>query len=124
VQGVSHGVEQRARLGAIDAEAARQVATTMQALAVPHRIRLLAELRGEPRSVGQLVEAVALEQSAVSHHLQVLRAARLVIGERDGRRMMYRLFDPHVAVLVAEAVFHTEHVRLDHPDPKVAEQAS
>ena len=123
---MSHGVEQRATLGAIDEHAARQVATTMQALAVPHRIRLLAELRGQPRSVSELGLALGLEQSAVSHHLQVLRAARLVVGERAGRRMMYRLFDPHVAVLVAEAVFHTEHVRLAHADPATSagEEAS
>ena len=45
-----------------------------------------------------------MEQSAVSHHLRLLRHLGLVVGERDGRRTIYGLHDEHVGVLLAEAV--------------------
>ncbi len=84
----------------------------MQALATPSRVRILARLREAPCSVGALAVAVGMEQSAVSHQLRLLRHLGLVSGERDGRRMIYALHDPHVGVLLEEAVSHVEHVRL------------
>jgi DNA-binding transcriptional ArsR family regulator len=53
-----------------------------------------------------------MEQSAVSQQLRVLRHLGLVIGEREGRRIIYGLHDDHVRALLTEAVSHTEHLRL------------
>jgi DNA-binding transcriptional ArsR family regulator len=53
-----------------------------------------------------------MEQSAVSHQLPLLRALGLVTGRRDGRRIVYRLYDDHVAQLLGQAVHHIEHLRL------------
>lgn len=88
----------------------------MQALATPSRVRILARLREAPCSVGVLAEAVEMEQSAVSHQLRLLRHLGLVIGQRDGRRMIYALHDSHVGILLEEAVSHVEHVRLADTD--------
>jgi DNA-binding transcriptional ArsR family regulator len=109
---MSHGIDKHSKAGAIDIQTARQVAETMQALATPSRIRILTELRDAPASVGQLASAVAMEQSAISHQLRVLRHLGLVVGDRNGRQVIYSLHDSHVAVLLAEAVYHVEHVRL------------
>ena len=108
---MSHGVTGRSTFGPVDAETARQVAETMQALATPSRVRILACLREAPHAVGDLAEAVGMEQSAVSHQLRLLRHLGLVVGERDGRRTVYALHDSHVGVLLEEAVYHVEHVR-------------
>jgi hypothetical protein len=35
-----------------------------------------------------------------------------VVGERDGRQVIYALYDDHVRALLSEAVSHTEHLRL------------
>lgn len=86
------------------------IARTMHALSTPSRVHLLLRLRAEPRTVGELVEDVGMEQSAVSHQLRVLRHLGLVVGERDGRQIRYRLHDDHVAQLLDEAVFHVEHL--------------
>ena len=107
---MGHGVDGRHTEPAkLDAETAREVAQTMQALATPSRLRLLAELREGPTSVGELADAVEMEESAVSHQLRILRHLGLVVGERNGRRVVYSLYDPHVALLLDEAVFHVEH---------------
>jgi ArsR family transcriptional regulator, nickel/cobalt-responsive transcriptional repressor len=122
---MSHGVEKKPRAGLVDAKTARQVAETMQALATPSRIRILTELSRAPSSVGVLASAVAMEQSAVSHQLRVLRHLGLVVGERRGRQVVYSLHDSHVAVLLDEAVYHVEHVRLGLADrPATAAEAS
>lgn len=86
------------------------VARTMHALSTPSRLHLLLRLRGGPRTVGELVADVGMEQSAVSHQLRVLRHLGLVVGDRDGRQIRYRLHDDHVAQLLDEAVHHVEHL--------------
>jgi ArsR family transcriptional regulator, nickel/cobalt-responsive transcriptional repressor len=96
----------------LDLATAKSVAGTLQALATPSRLLILATLRDGPRSVGELAEQVAMEQSAVSHQLRVLRNLGLVESERQGRHIIYRLYDSHVAQLIDEAVYHSEHLRL------------
>jgi ArsR family transcriptional regulator, nickel/cobalt-responsive transcriptional repressor len=113
---VGHGVKGRAHVGNLDADTARAVAETMHALATPSRVRILGRLRESACSVGELAEAVGMEQSAVSHQLRVLRHLGLVIGERRGRSVIYALHDSHVADLLDQAVFHMEHLRLGYPD--------
>jgi DNA-binding transcriptional ArsR family regulator len=114
---MGHGVEGHARRGPLDAATAMQVAETMQALAAPSRVRILGRLREGACSVNELAQAVAMESSAVSHQLRVLRHLGLVVGERRGRRIVYALHDSHVADLLDQAVFHVEHLRLGHAEP-------
>lgn len=109
---MGHGVEGHAKLAVVDSETARQVAETMQALATPSRVRILARLREGACTVNELAEAVEMEGSAVSHQLRVLRHLGLVVGERSGRSVVYALHDSHVADLLDQAVFHVEHLRL------------
>lgn len=99
----------RARL---DVATARTVAATLQGLAAPSRLLILESLSDGPMTVGELTEAVGMEQSAVSHQLRLLRDLGFVAGERRGRHMIYRLFDSHVAELMQQAIFHAEHVSM------------
>jgi DNA-binding transcriptional ArsR family regulator len=107
---MSHGANPD--LTYLSATTARSVAETMQALATPSRVRILSRLGAGPCSVGELAGAVEMEQSAVSQQLRVLRHLGLVVGERDGRQVIYALHDDHVRALLTEAVSHTEHQRL------------
>ncbi len=85
----------------------------MQALATPSRVRILSRLgSGPPCSVSDLAREVDMEQSAVSQQLRVLRHLGLVVGERDGRHVIYALHDDHIRALLSEAISHTEHLRL------------
>lgn len=99
-------------LAFLAAETARSVAETMQALAAPSRVRILSRLGAGACSVGDLAGDVGMEQSAVSQQLRVLRHLGLVVGERNGRQVIYALHDDHVRALLNEAVAHTEHLRL------------
>jgi ArsR family transcriptional regulator, nickel/cobalt-responsive transcriptional repressor len=107
---MSHGKE--SDLAFLSSETARVVAETMQALATPSRVRILSRLAARPCSVGELADEIGMGQSAVSQQLRVLRHLGLVVGERDGRQVIYALHDDHVRALLAEAVSHSEHLRL------------
>jgi DNA-binding transcriptional ArsR family regulator len=64
---------------------ALRVADTMFALSTPSRLQILVSLRSGPRTVSEIVDAVEMEQSAVSHQLRVLRDNPLVSMRRIGR---------------------------------------
>lgn len=67
-----------------------------QALGDPKRLLILYALHEEPRHVTALAEALELPQPTVSRHLQVLRQRDLVVTERDGQAVVYRLADPRL----------------------------
>jgi DNA-binding transcriptional ArsR family regulator len=112
--GFAHGVSSSTPVTADDAH---QVARIMSALATPSRVRILGRLREAPCSVGELALAVEMEQPAVSHQLRILRDLGLVLGSRNGRHIIYGLYDPHVATLLDEALRHIEHLRRGAADP-------
>jgi ArsR family transcriptional regulator len=91
---------------------AEAAADAMQALSAPSRLRILARLHAGPTSVTELAQAVGMESSAVSHQLRLLRHLGLIVGRRDGRQVVYELYDDHVGELLEQAVAHVDHVRL------------
>lgn len=112
VGAVSHGAAGRTPRAEVDGPAAREIAETMQALATPSRVRILARLRDGAAGVSELAAAVDMDASAVSHQLRVLRHLGLVVGKRTGRTVVYSLHDSHVADLLDQALWHVEHLRL------------
>jgi DNA-binding transcriptional ArsR family regulator len=91
---------------------ARTAADSVQALSTPSRLRILARLHHGAASVSDIADSVGMESSAVSHQLRLLRHLGLVVGQRDGRQVVYELHDDHVAELLEQVVSHVEHVRL------------
>lgn len=79
----------------------------LSCMAHPVRLAVLLRLhRQGPANVKALMLELGVEQSALSHHLRHLRSASLVVGERDGRSVVYRLHDEHVGCIVEDAVQH------------------
>ncbi|MEU3027654.1 ArsR/SmtB family transcription factor [Streptomyces incarnatus] len=100
----------------LDTAHAARVATTLQALATPSRLLILARLREGPLAATELAAEVGMEQSACSHQLRLLRNLGLVTGTRKGRSVVYALYDNHVAALIDQAIYHVEHLRLGLSD--------
>jgi DNA-binding transcriptional ArsR family regulator len=118
---MGHGVDGRvSAVTTLDVASAKAIATTLQALATPSRLLILGRLREGPATVGELAEAVHMEQSAVSHQLRLLRNLGLVDGVRDGRSVVYSLYDNHVAQLLDQAIYHVDHLRLGVRDESAA----
>jgi len=72
------------------------------------RLKILCLLREQEICVHEIVEALDISQSAVSHQLRTLRNARLVRSRREGRHVYYRLADAHVEEMLANALSHGE----------------
>ena len=82
---------------------ARPVADTLRTLGNERRLMILCKLveAGE-MTVGALVEAVGLSQSALSQHLAKMRDDNIVTFRRDSRTLWYRIADPRIEQLMAD----------------------
>ena len=87
---------------------AERLADTMFALSTPSRVQILGCLFTGPHTVSELMDALGMEQSAVSHQLRILREYKLVAVEREGRTRVYTLFDEDVVGLLERALSHVE----------------
>jgi rhodanese-related sulfurtransferase/DNA-binding transcriptional ArsR family regulator len=76
-----------------------QVSRIGKALASPKRLELVELLCQGEKSVETLAQQADISVKLASAHLKELRAARLVDSRKDGRYVIYRLFDPGVAEL-------------------------
>lgn len=84
------------------------VADVFKLLGDPTRVRLVDALSHGERCVCDLSALVHLSESAVSHQLRLLRAARLVRVRRAGRLAYYSLDDHHVVGLLYDTRKHVE----------------
>ncbi len=78
-----------------------------KALSHPLRIRILELLSEGEKNVNELQTLVSSEGSAVSQQLMVLRSKNIVIGRKDGNKVVYSLRDPMITELldVAKKIF-------------------
>jgi rhodanese-related sulfurtransferase len=74
-----------------------QIARIGKAAGSAGRLELLDLLTQGPRTVEALAAQIGQSVANTSHHLQVLRRARLVDTEKTGLHVTYRLADPQVA---------------------------
>ena len=75
------------------------------------RLKILCLLRNGEVCVHDIVAALSVSQSGISHQLRILRGARLVRSRKQGRHVYYRLADEHVKQLLENALSHSEEVR-------------
>jgi len=81
---------------------------TFSALADSNRAKIIYSLIGQELCVCDIAGVVGISDSAVSQHLRILRALRLVKQRKDGRMMYYSLNDDHIKTLLDICL---EHVR-------------
>jgi len=79
----------------------RSGSDVFKALGHPSRLLIVDALAGGELCVTELTELVGSDASTVSNHLSVLRNVGLVIDERRGQQVFYRLGAPCVT-----KVFH------------------
>jgi ArsR family transcriptional regulator, lead/cadmium/zinc/bismuth-responsive transcriptional repressor len=96
------------------------VADVFKLLGDPTRVRLVDALTHGERCVCDLAALVGLSESAVSHQLRLLRAARLVRVRRAGRMAYYSLDDHHVVGLLHDTRKHVEEADDPAPSPAAA----
>jgi ArsR family transcriptional regulator, virulence genes transcriptional regulator len=76
------------------------VAELLSAMANAKRLLILCQLAGGEKTVSQIVEAVAIAQSAASQHLAKMRLLQLVKTRRDGKQIYYSIASEAVASIM------------------------
>ena len=72
----------------------------------PTRLSILFACLDRPRAVGDLAVETGASASLVSHHLRLLRAARIVRAERDGKHVYYSAADAHISGVLRDMIDH------------------
>ena len=70
------------------------------------RIKILYSLMNTERCVADIAAAIGASQSAASHQLRILKQARLVKFQRDGKNVIYSLADAHVYTMLEQGMSH------------------
>jgi DNA-binding transcriptional ArsR family regulator len=79
--------------------ALEKIASNFRALSEPTRLAILQELKGGPKTVNEIVEAVGLSQANVSKQLGILRDAGFLAREAKGTSAHYSISDKLVMQL-------------------------
>lgn len=99
----------------IDDDRAAPLADLFRLLGDSTRLRIVLACVHDRLSVGAIAEALGLSPSLVSHHLRLLRAARIVRAEREGKQVFYAAADAHISAMVAGMLEHvSEPVAEEH----------
>jgi len=72
------------------------------------RLRILLACLAGPLPVNEIVRRTEASQSLVSHHLRLLRDARLVRGTRQNKQVLYEADDDHVRHMLADMIEHVQ----------------
>jgi ArsR family transcriptional regulator len=80
---------------------AAELAEILKGLGHPLRLRIVAAVAQQGRSVTELARDLAAPQAIVSQQLRILRMHRLVAVDRQGGRAHYSLAEPRLRKLLA-----------------------
>lgn len=83
-----------------------ELAEMFRLMSDPTRLRIILSCLDAPASVGAMAEALGISASLVSHHLRLLRAARLLNADRRGRMVFYVVGDPHIRSMLTDMADH------------------
>lgn len=79
-----------------DLESLGQAAECLRVLAHAHRLRMIQMLLQGDYTVGELAEACGLPTAMASEHLRLMQRCGFLVSEKDGRRVYYRVAEPHL----------------------------
>ena len=97
-----------------------ELAEMFRLLGEPNRPGIVANCLDGPLSVGEITGRLALSQSLVSHHLGLLRAARLLKAGRRGKQVFYSIPDCHVREMLTNMIEHLTEPH-EHDDDTISE---
>jgi DNA-binding transcriptional ArsR family regulator len=106
--------EGRAHL--LDENTYDELAAIFRALGDPTRAKIVYSLLHQGLCTCDLAELTGISESAVSQHIRVLRALRLVRSRRAGKQVFHSLDDAHIAILLQIGLRHVRDGDAGHPE--------
>lgn len=86
--------------------AVTQLADLFHLLGDPTRLAIVLSCLQAPAAVGEIAQRLEVSNSLVSHHLRLLRAARVVKAQRAGKQVFYSALDHHISSVLTEMLEH------------------
>ena len=83
-----------------------QVAETFGLLSDPTRLAVVLECLVEKKSAGEIAKNLGVSPSLASHHLRLLRAAKMLRSERQGKHIFYEMADACVRDILNTMINH------------------
>ena len=77
------------------------------------RLRIVLSCLDTPIAVNDIASKLGLGNSLVSHHLRLLRAARIVKADRHGKQVFYAAADRHISGVLTDML---EHIAEPHTE--------
>lgn len=77
-------------------ESLSEAAECLRVLAHPHRLRMIQMLLADSYTVTELAEACELPTAMASEHLRLMQRCGFLASEKDGRRVYYKVVEPHL----------------------------
>lgn len=77
------------------------------------RLRIVLACLSTPIAVNDIANKLELSSSLVSHHLRLLRAARIVKADRHGKQIFYVAADQHISSVLTDMLEHIAEPHLD-----------
>lgn len=90
-----------------------ELADLFRLLGDPTRLRIVLACLEGPVAVHDIAGRHALSSSLVSHHLRLLRAARIVRADRQGKQVFYVAADQHISSVLADMLAHIAEAHAD-----------
>ncbi len=87
-------------------ETVAQLADLFKIMGDSSRLKIVLSCLDDPVSVGDIAERLGLSSSLVSHHLRLLRGARIVKAERRGKQIFYSACDRHIECVIEDMLAH------------------
>ena len=86
-----------------------------KALGDPSRVKILFQIGISEACVSDVADKLNISESAVSHHLHILRMNGLVRRHREGKNIFYQIKDDHVRSIIAQGCEHIEESHMGKP---------
>ena len=83
-----------------------ELAETFGLLADTTRLSIVLECMDREVSAGEIANSLNVSPSLVSHHLRLLRSARIVRSERRGKKIFYTMTDVCVQEVLTTMINH------------------
>lgn len=87
-------------------ESAAELADVFRLMGDATRLRIVLACLSGPISVGDIATQLDISASLVSHHLRLLRAARVLRAERQGKHVFYSALDRHIECVINDMLAH------------------
>ncbi|WP_018300271.1 ArsR/SmtB family transcription factor [Fangia hongkongensis] len=82
------------------------IANVCHLMGETNRLKILFLCLKAPQSVSMLVKELEISQPLVSHHLKLLKTAKLLFSERNGKQINYHIFDDHIRCILEDMYQH------------------